>query len=241
MNLDILIYDSERLACTDEEKDACLETVKKLARLCPQMRREGMLIVLTLAESEPDPFYRNCLLEFGECPASAETLEQIFCAYLAAENYRGGAFLNAVLSIKGLLLMYRTLEQSPRTWGDLLSNEIRGFFGVAYRDKVIQAIKHELHTKRDTSFVPEFDRLSQLSLNQRQVLVRKVDLRVLTIALSAASAVAEDTLLGALTEDMRKKVEEKLPYMTNLRETDVTQAQEELIKQWEAMKPSLQT
>ena len=102
----------------------------------------------------------------------------------------------------------------------------------------MQTIRQELHTKRDTSLVPEFDRLSQLSLNQRQALVRKVDLRVLTIALSAASAVAEDTLLGALTEDMRKKVEEKLPYMTNLREIDVTQAQEELIEQWETMKPS---
>ena len=238
MNLDTLIYDPNRLACTDEEKDACLETVKKLARLCPQMRREGMLVVLTLAESETDPFYRSCLLEFGKCPASAETLEQIFCAYLAAENYRGGAFLNAVLCVKGLLLMYRTLEQNPHIWGNLLSNEIRGFFGVAYRDKVIQAIKHELHTKRDTSFVPEFDRLSQLSLDQRQALLREADPRTLTIALSAASAAAEDALLGALTEDMRKEVEEKLPYMSNLREIDVTQAQEELIKQWETMKPS---
>ena len=103
---------------------------------------------------------------------------------------------------------------------------------------MIQTIKQELHTKRDTSLVPEFDRLSQRSLDQRQALVREADLRTLTIVLSAASAVAEDTLLGVLTEDMRKNVEEKLPYMSNLREIDVTQAQEELIKQWEVMKPS---
>ena len=47
--LDTLIYDPERLTCTDAEKDACLETVKKLARLWLAVRREGYLVVITLA------------------------------------------------------------------------------------------------------------------------------------------------------------------------------------------------
>jgi len=42
--LDSLIYDPERLACTDEKKDACLETVAKLARIWGAIRREGVFM-----------------------------------------------------------------------------------------------------------------------------------------------------------------------------------------------------
>ena len=64
--LDTLIYDSERLACTDEEKVACLETVKKLARLCKFFRRNGLLAAYDLTEKKNDPFLSACLFEFGE-------------------------------------------------------------------------------------------------------------------------------------------------------------------------------
>ena len=165
--LDTLIYDPERLTCTDAEKDACLETVKKLARLWLAVRREGYLVVITLAETEKDPFFRTCLMESGDV-SEPEDLERLFCAYLAAGNYRGGAFLNAVLIVKGLLLLSRLLKEdsniTSQVWGWRLSEELRGFFGPAYRNRVIVTIDREAKTKRETSLVPKFDRLSQLSL-----------------------------------------------------------------------------
>ena len=115
--LDTLIYDPERLTCTDAEKDACLETVKKLARLWLAVRREGYLVVITLAETEKDPFFRTCLMESGDV-SEPEDLERLFCAYLAAGNYRGGAFLNAVLIVKGLLLSRLLKEDSNITSQD---------------------------------------------------------------------------------------------------------------------------
>lgn len=131
--LDTLIYDAERLPCAPEEKEACLETVRKLARLSKWIRRNGPLAVGSLAEQEEDPFFRACLLEFGELgfgePEAEQRLERMLCGYLAAGNYRSGSFLNAVLVAKGLLLMLAHLDAHPSAWGELLSDELRGFFG----------------------------------------------------------------------------------------------------------------
>ena len=129
--LDRLIYDPERLACTGEEKEACLETVRKLARLCKFFRRNGLLAACDLAEKEDDPFLSACLFEFGEVVGDdneMERLERVFCAYLAAGNYRGGAFLNAVLVVKGLLLMLAHSDAPPFLLGEAAVRRATGIF-----------------------------------------------------------------------------------------------------------------
>ena len=241
--LDTLIYDSERLSCTDEEKEACLETVRKLARLCKFFRRNGLLAAYDLAEKEDDPFLSTCLFEFGEatgCDNAQECLEQVFCAYLAAGNYRGCAFLNAVLVVKGLLLISVHSDVPPSTWGKLLSAELRGFFGADYRERIMDVIEQETRTPnaREISLIPEFDRFVQLDLPRRQALLREADARDLALALPGTSAAVEKALLEALAEEARKMLEkEYLPYTHNLRVIDVTQAQEALLKQWGLVKP----
>ncbi len=87
--MDTLIYDPERLACLAEEKEACLETVAKLARLCKYTRRDAQTVVYELAKKESNPFFRTCLLEYGDVwqlgvDNGAEVLEQILRAHLAA-------------------------------------------------------------------------------------------------------------------------------------------------------------
>lgn len=241
--LDALIYDPERLACTDEEKDACLETMRKLARLCKFFRRNGLLAAYDLAEAEDDPFLSACLFEFGEAVGNngeTEDLTRIICAYLAAGNYRCGAFLNAVLVVKGLLLMSAHSDVPPSIWGKLLSAELRGFFGAEYRERVMDVIEQETKTPnaRERSFIPEFDRFVQLELSRRQALLRETDARDLALALPGASAAVEKAMLEALTEEARKVLKkEYLPYTHNLRVIDVTQAQEALLKQWGLVKP----
>ena len=59
-------YYTQRLQCSDEEKDACLETVARLYHLRYQLRREGILLAEELAERERDPFFRACLLDLVE-------------------------------------------------------------------------------------------------------------------------------------------------------------------------------
>lgn len=236
--LDTLIYDPSRLACTDEEKEACLETVRKLARLCRFFRRNGLLAAGDLAEREEDPFLRVCLLELGEAP-DPEDLERMFCAYLAAGDYRGGAFLNAVLVAKGLLLILTHPDASPSAWRELLSAEVRGFFGAEYRERVMGAIEGETRTPntRAASLIPGFDRFAQLDLPRRQALLGEADARDLALALPGAGAAAEKALLEALTGEARKALEELLPYTHNLRVSDVTQAQEALLRQWGLAEP----
>jgi len=229
-----MICDPERLACTGREKDACLETMRKLARLWAEVCRDGILVVLTLAETEEDPFFRACLLEVGEGYEPAE-LERLFAAYLAAGNYRGGAFLNAALAAKGLMLLSELSQEgsgiSPAAWGRRLSSELRGFFGAEYRDRVIAAVEEETRnrTRREKSIVPAFDRLAGLSRARLRELVQSAGVRTLAIALQGAGAEVEDALLESLDEEKRGLVEQDRPLLTNLREKDVEDAQTKLL------------
>lgn len=49
-------YYTQRLQCSDEEKDACLETVAKIFRLRLYIRRSGEVAAQIFAEKETDPF-----------------------------------------------------------------------------------------------------------------------------------------------------------------------------------------
>lgn len=239
--LDYLVYNPERLACTEAEKDACLETVRKLVRLCYEIRRNGVLVAGTLAETEPDPFFRACLLEleceegYIEMEDMPARLERVFAAYLAAGDYRGGAFLNAVAAAKGILLLCRHLDAPPYVFGELLSVELRGFFGVEYRERVIAAIKREIraHTpRREASLVPAFDELAQLSAEQRRQLLQHVEPYTLEMALRGAGAAAEDALLEALEAERHELVEREWDYNPNaigLFAKDIERAQSEIL------------
>jgi len=248
--MDTLIYDPERLACTAEEKEACLETVAKLARLCKYTRREGQTVVYDLAEKESDPFFRACLLEYGDVWQLAvdeeeqeAILARILCAHLAAGNYRGGAFLNAVLVVKGLLLSWKHWCDHPSTWRDLLSAELRGFFGVEYRERVVDVIIWETRAAkasiaRESCLIPEFERFTRLDLPRRQALLRETKPGLLAIALRYVSKAAETAVLEALTDGEQMTLEkEYLAYTHCLRVIDISQAQEDLLKQWGLVKP----
>lgn len=239
--LDDLIYDPERLACTGQEKDACLETVRKLIRLCHEIRRNGVLVADMLAETEPDPFFRACLREFVfeegyiELEDEPARLERVFAAYLAAGNYRGGAFLNAVIVTRGLLLLCRHLDAPPTVQGALLSVELRGFFGVEYRDRVIAAVKREIRghaPRREFSLVPAFDALAQLSADERRQLLQTVEPYTLVTALRGAGTAVEDALMEVLEQEKLEMIERDWDYAPNaigLFVNDIERAQSEIL------------
>lgn len=239
--LDYLVYNPERLACTEQEKDTCLETVRKLIRLCYEIRRNGVLVAGTLAETEPDPFFRACLREFEfeegyiEHEDEPARLERQFAAYLAAGDYRGGAFLNAVLVTTGLLLLNRHLDAPPVVQGELLSVELRGFFGVEYRERVIAAVKREIRRhvpRRETSLLPAFDALAQLSADQRRQLLQNVEPITLAMALRGAGAAVEDALMEVLEKEKLKMIEQDWDYDPNaigLFVNDIECAQSEIL------------
>lgn len=151
-------YYTRRLQCSDEEKDACLETVAKLYRLCRYLRKHGFLAAAELAEKEEDAFFRACLLDLSEI-SDPEEMERIFTQYLKAGDYRGGAFLNAVLISRGLVLIARREglggeEFREKSWGenwaDHLCVTLRGWFGAEYREKVTAVIEREEAAWRET-------------------------------------------------------------------------------------------
>ena len=235
-------YYTQRLQCSDEEKDACLETVAKLYHLRYQIRREGILLAEDLAERERDPFFRACLLDLVEVFPDPEELKRRSTQYLMAGDYRGSAFLNAVLISQGLVLLaryeYGKEDFGGKDWEGLLGGTLRGWFGVEYREKVMevlrQADREEHPPKQRFSLLPEFDALTELLPAQRDWLVRNTSVETLYLALHAGGTrVSEWLMEGA--ED-REQLERELVGVALVRRTDVEAAQREILKKAEEAK-----
>lgn len=145
-------YYTQRLQCSDAEKDACLETVAKVYQIRGYLKRNGLLAAEVLAEEEPNPFFCVCLLEFAELHPDPDGLERLLTRYLMAGDYQGGAFLNAIIIICGLVMLARGCRDGnyfgvtdpsipQRDWYDALSEGLRGYFGAEYREKVRETIR----------------------------------------------------------------------------------------------------
>lgn len=239
-------YYTQRLQCSDGEKDACLETVAKLYRLRWYLRENGALAAGVLAEEEADPFFRACLIEIGDVFLNPDELERRYTRYLMAGDYRGGAFLNAVLISEGLVLLARyegetnTRDEMPhnQSWGELLGGTLRGYFGAGYVEKVTEVIRREEQAGENpkvySSLLPEFDNLLELTPGQRDWLVRHVSSRPLCYAMKlGGSAVSKFLMEGA--ED-REALERDFAATTNVREMDVEAAQREILEKAEEAK-----
>lgn len=234
-------YYTRRLQCSDEEKDACLETVAKLYQLRIQIRDNGFLMAEVLAETEPDPFFRVCLLELSELWWDPDGLERLLNRYLLAGDYWGGAFLNAALIVRGIVLLSRRSKDGfnadadyslRKDWEDALGEAVRGYFGIEYRQKVMDVIKQVVHTGRTQqeypSLMPEFDDLTKLSPAQRDWLVRQFPDRTLRLALKVGGSAVREFLMGGM--ENREEFERDLKATCNVRAKDVEAAQKEVLK-----------
>ena len=240
-------YYTQRLQCSDAEKDACLETVAKLYRLRWYLRENGALAAGALAEEEADPFFRVCLIESGDVFLNPKELERRCTQYLMAGDYWGGAFLNAVLISQGLVLLAR-YDGEPnardeifcsKSWGGLLGENLRGYFGAEYMKKVMEVIWREEKargaSKEYGSALPEFDDLIELTPQQRDWLVRHVSSRTLCYAMKLGGSIVSKFLIEG-AED-REALERDFDATSNVREMDVIAAQRTvLLKAEEAKK-----
>lgn len=237
-------YYTQRLQCSDEEKDACLETAAKVYHVLMCMKRDGVLAPEMLAEEEKDPFFRACLLDLVDLLGDPEGLERLYSRYLMAENLWGGAFLNAVVITKGLGILARlSTEQVGPVWGlkdsyEIFADVLRGYFGVRYREKVIAVLKQEFQrgkpSREHKSLLPEFDKLTELSPEQREWLVRNTSARTLRLALKAGGIQVSEFLMEGM--DGREQFEKDLDMTANARMKDVETAQRKILEKAEEAK-----
>lgn len=124
-------YFAARLPCSYEEKIECLQTMSKLSRFLTVARADGFLALEPFTERETDPLTKACLLDILDGLDGAE-LEQRFDGYLAAGDYHGKECLQAMIILKGFLLLQACQTPEP-FW-----KELQGYFGadfvLAYRE-----------------------------------------------------------------------------------------------------------
>ena len=72
-------YYTQRLQCSDEEKDACLETVAKIFRLRLYIHRSGRVAAQIFAEKETDPFFAPVFKSSGKMTGTMTDWSGSFC------------------------------------------------------------------------------------------------------------------------------------------------------------------
>ena len=120
-----LSYFSARLPHSYEEKTECLQTMSKLSRFLTVARADGFLALEPFLERESDPLIKACLLYLLDGLYVAE-LEQRFEGYLAAGDYRGKDCLQAMIVLKGFLLL-QACQTTEVFW-----KELHGYFGADF-------------------------------------------------------------------------------------------------------------
>ena len=235
-------YLSQRLRCTDAEKDACLETVRAILHFWTDVRKNGVLgIGGDRGEHDPNPLFRACLLDAIEWMDTGDELllEELFAQYLIAGDYTGGPFLQNLVIAEGILAYLKFLHEhedggSFQQWGDRLSAVAGGYFGVNYREKVRTAIRREIQKRNrevtKASFLPEFDALAELPLPLCGRLLQDLPAEM-RIALRYASGMVQDHVLSVLSQKEREAFDDELELYTNLREIDVKAAQRKVLEQ----------
>ena len=138
-----LSYFAARLPCSHEEKTECLQTMKKLSHFLVVGRTDGFLALEYFGEGETNPLIKACLLDILD-GLDGTQLEQRFEGYLAAGNYHGKDFLQAVIVLRGFLLL-----QACHT-PEVLWNEMQGFFGANYAWEYREAFRLERKNKGET-------------------------------------------------------------------------------------------
>ena len=239
-------YLSQRLRCTDAEKDACLETVTAILHFWTDVRKNGPLAIGgDRAEQDPNPFFRACLRDAIEWIGSEEEplLENLFAQYLIAGDYTGGVFLQNVVVAEGILAYLKFLQEhedggSFRQWGDRLSLVVGGYCGVEHREKLRKTIRREVRKRevKKTSFLPEFDALGSLPLPLCEKLLRDTydnhyayGDHALALALKYASGAVQDHVLSVLSPEERDAMEEEMDNCVLVRQTDVGHALREIL------------
>ncbi len=250
-------YLSQRLRCTDEEKDACLETVTAILHFWTDVRKNGPLAIGgNRAEQDPNPFFRACLMDAIEWIDLEDEplLEDLFAQYLIAGDYAGSDFLQNVVIAEGILAYLRFLHEhedggSFRQWGDRLALAVGRYFGVEYREKLRKTIRQEIRKRerevKKTSLLPEFDALAELSLPLCEKLLRDTyddhyafGDRTVPLALKYASGTVQDHVLSVLSPEEREALEIEMDACVLVKQTDVERAQREILAAvgaWEAM------
>lgn len=120
-----LSYFSARLPHSYEEKTECLQTMSKLSHFLTVARADGFLALEPFLERETDPLIKACLLDILDGLDGAE-LEQRFEGYLAAGDYHGKDCLQAIIILKGFLLLQACQTLEP-FW-----KELHGYFGADF-------------------------------------------------------------------------------------------------------------
>lgn len=174
------VYYSRRLQCPEEEKDACLKTVVRLSHLWMDVLDNGLDAAKRWADEEADPFFKTCLLDFAENP-EPQNLRKKLLMHLAMTDCGSGGFTGQCTEA-------------------IIWDKIPGKSGACAGMRVPGRSETTPLKNPSPSFIPAFDRLTELTQEQCAQILEELPENTLVYALKGAGGQATRHLMESLPE-----------------------------------------
>lgn len=133
-----IYYIKEHIACTDQEKIACMKTVKLIRRLLKIGRRDGMSVlceeIQRSSQFQRIPLFQIALPLF-DVYTNEESMRKILENYIVLSNYSGKDLLEALIILEGFIGITKVENMK------IIMETICSYFGIDFRDKFYQSIK----------------------------------------------------------------------------------------------------
>lgn len=234
-----------RLSCTREEKEACLETLKKLYRYGRTARMQGLLALENAIEEEINPLLREGLKHVVDSQ-EPEEVRNVLLALTLADDRRGGSFLDAVLVMEGM----RMLQMGVNPY--FMVEALAGWFGTDFMEECTRAIRQwkqgaweqdrislKLPEAPAQCAAPEFQIFLNVPDPSVQQFLRELDPWELAHALLDATEAVRKKLLRNMSLRRRSLIEEIMAYVAIRNTPDVSRESQKRIlqtgrrKQWD--------
>lgn len=211
--------------CTECEKDSVWKVLLKLVDLIRVVRREGLLYLEDIADTEDDIFFRSCLRYIVEAAPTPRRLREYVSIWFVTADVSAVRRLEMAVIADGLeqMILQRTPSAALRRLG--------AWLGAEFADRVEEK-RAEMnlvsHKERTESVEPEFDQLLTLSDKRLRAVLERLDDVEVALALIGASDSMAVRFKAVITSERWERIE-KID-VSYPRASDVCAAQRQLLE-----------
>ena len=234
-----MFYDwsfSDRIKCTDKEKDKCLNTVYRLLAFSNAARKEGILsLEIYLDEPITDPeipsaFIRKALrlIIDGTDPVNARRILELS---IISSGAAGKSLLDKCLVLEGILSIQS--GDNPGITEEILIAMLGEDYGDKLRkyvqeknEKYIEKIKDDKIYSDETALL---EKLLKFSDNDIRRILREIDITELARGLAGASGVTKCKIFDNIPVRVKSILIEELQSLEMISIDDIAVSQKKII------------
>ncbi|WP_432666620.1 helix-turn-helix domain-containing protein [Wukongibacter baidiensis] len=228
----------ERIKCTNEEKENCLNLLEQIVELSHNAHKKGLLALEDDTQDITSTFFKKALqlLLYGTEPV---LLREILENYIVIGNFTGKELLERILILEGIL----DIQLGEYPW--IIREKLGSYFGEDYIDNInkyfnildddgtrldefVDLIRDVKPASSETYLLDK--ELEKMNGRSVQRLLREVDISLLVIGMKGASGKIQIKIINNLSKMSKVILLEFLELIDSVNTPQIVDAQNNIIE-----------